>query len=196
LINVEKIPKPIRSCGRYILFKIREDKPRASTLFIKKLNRKNLIGVEIGAAEGVNAKHILKNLDIEKLYLIDPYEPYTENLHIFKNHVNGEKKLLKRLKPYKGKIVLITHDSESVALMIPDNLDFVYIDGNHDYEYVKKDIELYYPKIKKGGILSGHNFAVSWLGVYIAVVEFILKNNLRLYAKDLDWWMIKPKKKK
>jgi hypothetical protein len=41
----------------------------------------------------------------------------------------------------------------------PDNsVDFIYIDGNHSYESVKQDIELYLPKLKKGGIIAGHDY--------------------------------------
>ena len=47
--------------------------------------------------------------------------------------------------------------SEDAVDDIPEKLDFVYIDGNHAYEYVKKDIGLYYPKLKKGGVIGGHD---------------------------------------
>ena len=83
----------------------------------------------------------------------------------------------------------------------PDDVDFVYIDGNHSYEFVKKDIELYYPKVRNGGILGGHDFNL--YGVAKAVVEFIDKNNLKLcnsktndkykeVERFIDWWIVKP----
>jgi cephalosporin hydroxylase len=39
-----------------------------------------------------------------------------------------------------------------------NSLDFVYIDANHAYNYVVQDIELWYPKVKKGGYLCGHDY--------------------------------------
>ncbi|MBT5491708.1 class I SAM-dependent methyltransferase, partial [bacterium] len=37
-------------------------------------------------------------------------------------------------------------------------LDFIYIDANHTYESAKEDIQLWYPKIKVGGMISGHDY--------------------------------------
>jgi len=42
------------------------------------------------------------------------------------------------------------------------SLDLVFIDGDHSYEMVKLDIELWLPKIKKGGIMCGHDY--NWIG--------------------------------
>ena len=51
------------------------------------------------------------------------------------------------------------------------SIDFIYIDGEHDYESVKKDIELYLPKLKDSGIIGGHDFSTQWPGVRRAVNE-------------------------
>ena len=48
-------------------------------------------------------------------------------------------------------------------------MDLVYIDAKHDYESVKRDIELYLPKIKHKGILAGHDYHHVWPGVKKAV---------------------------
>jgi hypothetical protein len=39
-----------------------------------------------------------------------------------------------------------------------ESLDFVYIDANHKYDAVKKDLELWYPKVRKGGVFAGHDY--------------------------------------
>lgn len=50
-------------------------------------------------------------------------------------------------------------DSTEMASTYEDNsLDFVFIDGDHRYECVKADIEAWLPKMKNGGILSGHDY--------------------------------------
>lgn len=69
-------------------------------------------------------------------------------------------------------------------------VDFIYIDGNHEYNYVKKDLELYWGKVKEGGIMSGHDIQSS--GVSTALLEFSRKNNLNIHFGDRrDWWIIK-----
>jgi predicted O-methyltransferase YrrM len=50
-------------------------------------------------------------------------------------------------------------------------IDFIYIDAEHTYESVKRDLELYLPKLKKGGIIGGHDYHEVWPGVCKAVDE-------------------------
>lgn len=152
---------------------------RAMILEIEKTGKKSLTGVEIGVDHGFNAKTMLKNLPIKKLYLID---------------AGFRKKTLKRLSKYQDKIKFIEKYSDKAAEDVPGNLDFIYVDGGHEYECVKKDIELYYPKVKKGGVFGGHDFDANHLEVCKAVFEFVQKNNLRLYGKHRDWWIIKGDK--
>jgi len=159
---------------------------------VQNFHRK-LVGVEIGVDEGVNTKNILTKLPIERLYLVDPYIPYNDGSGV----VTAGKEVLarKRLSKFQSKIVFLIEKSEDVVSMIPDNLDFVYIDGNHSYEFVKKDIELYYPKVREGGVIGGHDFYKNFLGVLTAVIEFVRKENLKLYNKNVDWWVVKKEEK-
>lgn len=55
-------------------------------------------------------------------------------------------------------VQILRKTSAEAAGLVPGELDLVFIDGNHDYEYVKQDIELWQPKIRKGGLLAGHDF--------------------------------------
>jgi predicted O-methyltransferase YrrM len=52
-----------------------------------------------------------------------------------------------------------------------DSLDFVFIDAGHDYDSVTKDITNWYPKIKNGGIIAGHDYHYD-VGVYPAVNDY------------------------
>ena len=55
------------------------------------------------------------------------------------------------------------------------DLDFVYIDASHDYESVKRDIELWKPKICAGGFIGGHDYSFHFMGVIKAVGEAFKK---------------------
>lgn len=50
------------------------------------------------------------------------------------------------------------------------SLDVIFIDMCHEYECIKEDIELWYPKLKDNGIIAGHDYP-SWPGVLKAVDE-------------------------
>lgn len=66
----------------------------------------------------------------------------------------------------------IKGDTWEVASQFEDNsVDFVFIDADHNYESVKKDILSWLPKMKKGGIMSGHDYFNNTCGVKQAVDE-------------------------
>ena len=155
--------------------------------------KNNLVGAEIGVYDGEHARTMLQNLDIKKLYLIDPYK---DNVAGFKDapiieHIKRFAYL--ELKDFNDKIVFIEKPSEEAINDIKEELDFVYIDGNHHYDYVKKDIELYAKKLQPDGLMAGHDYENE--EVTRAVHEFAKANGLVIAtAKDIEddrtneWW--------
>lgn len=169
--------------------------PRPMMLFVKNhyFLDGELVGVEIGVAAGENALNMLELLPVKKLYLIDPYIPYVQNGK--QTDYSEFKEIAKqRLKKFP-QAVFIEKTSEEAVKDIPEILDFVYIDGNHDYEYVKKDIELYYPLVRKGGVIGGHDYVPTFKGVIKAVNEFAEDHSLVLgktiFIEPPDWWIVK-----
>ena len=66
-------------------------------------------------------------------------------------------------------------------------LDFIYIDSDHQYEFVLSDIKLSKLKVKSGGIIAGHDYnEMDWTGVVKAVNESFDKNRLTIF-KDSSW---------
>lgn len=72
----------------------------------------------------------------------------------------------------KDNFTLIKKESVLASeLFANESLSFVFLDGDHKYEAVREDIEARLPKIKKGGILAGHDYCNGWDGVDRAVAE-------------------------
>jgi len=160
-------------------------------------SRRDMIGAEIGVRYGENAVFLLDALDIEILYLIDPYDAYEEYQEDWNNQMMTEAENTAKEKVGAfGNVKFIKKYSENAVADLPENLDFVYIDGNHEYEYVKSDITSYWPIVKEGGILAGHDYTQSWPGVVEAVDEFANRKELNVTA-DLwgDWFLQKPMQK-
>jgi hypothetical protein len=70
-------------------------------------------------------------------------------------------------------------------------LDVVFIDALHDYESVKQDIELWWPLVREGGYLAGHDYNHKWPGVMRAVAEHFNLMDVCL-GPDSMWWVQKP----
>ena len=96
-----------------------------------------------------------------------------------------------RLGGFKSTKFIREYSNDAIS-DISENRDFVYIDGHHEYEFVKDDIANYYPLGKEGGILAGHDYCESWPGVVRAVDEFSQKHGLQAQrAMFGDWFIIK-----
>jgi predicted O-methyltransferase YrrM len=101
----------------------------------------------------------------------------------------------KHMKPLEGYYrTLFGGDSFDRAKDFKDeSIDFVFIDANHTYEYVKRDIEAYLPKMKKGSIMAGHDYNMSHPGVIQAVNEaFIEEVNRDFYTPEQKLQKKKP----
>lgn len=82
---------------------------------------------------------------------------------------------LANIEPIKEFVNSIVGDSSSVAANYPDkSIDFLFIDGDHSFEGVMKDIQAWLPKMKEGGIIAGDDFGnTNFPGVMNAVVSCI-----------------------
>ena len=176
-------------CGK-IGFYPKKTRFRSSTRYAKEtFGGKQIVVAEIGTDRGENALNILKNLNVKKIYLIDPYMEYKDykdsEPHRTKKVLGSAyRNAFNRLKKHKDKIIWIREFSEKAVDNIPE-CDFIYIDGNHEYSYVKKDINLYFKKVKKGGLLAGHDMELK--GVFKAFSEFVIKNRLNGWVEYPDW---------
>lgn len=164
--------------------------PRPMIEYMASQGMFGLVGAEIGVQHGEHAESIFKLLHPKKLFLIDPYLPYFED-GVTKNPASSEVNAHERLKEYGSKAIWIKERSPEALEKLP-MLDFCYIDGCHLYPFVKKDLWSAWTKIKKGGILGGHDFCADYIGVCESVLEFTYHNQLEFFGRKADYWIVKP----
>ena len=133
-------------------------------------------GVEIGTLRGEYAKVLCQANPALHLTCVDAWSAYlgftdqTEQ----KKLDDCEAIARKRLAPFG--CTLVKGLSTDVARRFPDqSVDFVYIDANHRFEYVVADIAAWLPKIRPGGVISGHDYCTRRLrkGVDMRVLDAV-----------------------
>ena len=158
---------------------------------------------EIGVAFGGHLEEILTNTKIEKCYAIDSYrlsKTTTDNFqkkdNTYFNQMDYDDLYLftkDRLSRLGDRVTFIREDSQESLRHINDgSLDMVFIDAEHSYDGVKNDIRNWIKKIKKGGIISGHDYEhPNFPGVKIAIDESIDEFNLDInIERGYVWWSI------
>ena len=139
-----------------------------------------LVICECGVAEGLYSKQIM-DWGTKTLYLIDRWEhadTVGDSTEPQLWHDNNLQQVQDRMAVYDNrpeKYIILQGDSVEMAEYIPDSsLSMVYLDADHSYEGVKRDIEAFYPKVIPGGIISGHDFLNFEYGVNKAITEFVV----------------------
>ena len=144
----------------YFLDKLNKNR----TNFFSKLDN-NKICAEIGVRDGQNAYRIYNVNTPKELYLIDPWETLEE-------HWSGNKMTIKQKDNYRksyentynvfknyNNVFIKKKLSVEASLDFEDEFfDWVYIDGDHRYEHVINDLLHWYPKVKTGGHIAGHDY--------------------------------------
>ena len=153
---------------------------------------------EVGVFEGEFSKELFTVLKPQKLHLIDLFTG---------NAVSGDKDgnngkwanlddvfqhlicyFPQNVTMYKGESYNVLNGFKD------DSLDMIYIDGDHSYEGVKKDLHAAYDKVKSGGWIMGHDYEMNMekaqieytFGVKKAVDEFCKERHQTIYAKAFD----------
>ena len=156
------------------------------------------LGYEIGTDHGKYAQQLCEGIPGLNLFCVDPYLPYIEGEE---NHTQEEvnqiyQEAKTRLESYSVHILRQT-SMQAAKGIISNQLDFVFIDGNHEYSYVLEDITERTKKVKPGGIVAGHDYKedpVRKYGVIEAVKKYTKDNHIApwfiLQKRGLvDCWM-------
>lgn len=140
--------------------------------------------VEVGSFQGrsavMMAVEIINSGKDIRFDCVDHFRGSVEHgNYLAQNSLSGDGKLyeafLKNIKPVENYINPIRMPSVEAAEPYEDNsLDFVWIDADHSFEGSMLDLETWYPKVKRGGILAGHDYEIG-RGCFDAVRKFVEK---------------------
>jgi hypothetical protein len=160
------------------------------------LNRRGLVGTgaEVGVRVGRYSELLLSRWQGRLLISIDPWLEAPADEYV--DHSNVPQKLQEefyertrsRLAAFGARSEIWRATSAEAATRVGDgDLDFVYIDARHDYDSVLEDLELWFAKVRPGGIVAGHDYLDgerdgTIYGVRRAVDEFFHRRALPVHA--------------
>jgi predicted O-methyltransferase YrrM len=140
-------------------------------------------GAEIGVRRGRFSEILCLDNPKLELYCIDPWDAY-EAKYPEKRQQEIYEYAVKRLSKYNVKIIR-KPSMEGLKYIKDDELDFVFIDGNHKFDYVMMDIILWSHKVKSGGIVSVHDVYYGEPGILKAVEAYTWSHNI------IPWYITK-----
>lgn len=122
------------------------------------------VGAEIGVAEGAYSLVLCQEIPGLKLYCVDIWDTMTG---IFHDHrFRQSERVRKLLSPYDA--ILVKKFSLDAVNDFEDNsLDFVYIDAGHRFDEVIQDIMKWTKKVRKGGIVAGHDYQAKPISIAV-----------------------------
>jgi hypothetical protein len=155
-------------------------RPASRRQFVLDLLPKRSVGVEIGVHRGDFSAELLRTVRPRRLHLIDPWRyeadtDYSEAWYGGKAS-GGQAEMDERHQAVcarfaaeirSGRVVIHRAESGAVMAGFPENtFDWVYVDGNHYYEFVRQDLALAFERTKPGGHIAGDDYAEAgwWQG--------------------------------
>lgn len=148
---------------------------------------------EIGVWKSGTCKRILRNVStIDEYWAIDPWEIELAQSRTEKKRTTEKWFQMHRhcceLMMYFPQLKVVKLTSELASTIFPDGyFDMVYIDANHSFEHVHADIGYWLPKIREGGIISGHDYGGRKRGVKKAVDMWFGEEEIDYWEHDEVW---------
>jgi hypothetical protein len=154
------------------------------------------IGVEVGLWKADFAQIMLMEDKLLNWIGVDPYSLYGKRHRKQKDWDAIHERVLNKMSTFGKRFRLIRSTPYEAVESLPNNIDFIFIDGNHNYDYVLNDITILERKVKPGGIMAGHDYSTPKEGVRRAVNEYAEKFNRDLHIDNsfdscgVFWWKV------
>lgn len=172
---------------------------RKAIEYIKNNTNKPLVGMEVGVYMGDHAINILQNLNIQKLYLVDPYVMYPDYnvLDLPTSLEDAKIAAFNITKDYNVEFIYKKFHEISSDFFGETYFDFIYIDGEHSEDAFILDIAKAFSLIKSTGILCGHD--ANFEGIRRQLFELKAKSfEVQIFENDngggFDWLINLSKK--
>ena len=144
--------------------------------------------LEIGIYRCRTAVWILSRANhlVDEYWGIDRFDdfPPTRNTEAWKDYY---KSACKYMNIYSKFRVLRLYSDNALDIFPDHSFDLIYIDGDHAYESVKKDIQGWLPKVKHGGHIGGHDYGGRYIGVKKAVDEVLSDKDVVIHQNSMVW---------
>ncbi len=160
---------------------------------LSSLDREIHTGAEVGVWQGQTSRKLLQRFPELRLFLVDNYEP--ENLKptrllLRTTAEKAEARAHELLDPFGDRAVWLRMASLEAAKQVsPHSLDFAFLDADHRYEAISKDIRIWVHKVRSGGICAGHDYGGKWEGVKRAVDEQFGNSVNIPKGSSRIWWV-------
>lgn len=151
--------------------------------------------IEVGVWKSDTTKKVLKHAHqlIKEYWAVDPWEVMGPD-HGRMSRKDTEEwaemhyYCCRLMTMYFSNLRILKLESSYAANLFKDGyFDIVFLDANHHYRHVLADINLWLPKVKKGGVLVGHDYGNHWYGVKRAVDELFSLDEIELREDNV--WM-------
>lgn len=143
--------------------------------------------VEVGTHLGEFAHSFLAAWRGRRLWCVDPWKNLPGYVDVIAERPDREADFLEcrnRLAEFGDRCSLLRATSaEAATFLASEPLDFVYLDADHSYEAINEDLRLWWPLVKNGGVLAGHDLNNDWAHtVGRAVREFCHSRKLTCFV--------------
>lgn len=153
-------------------------------------------GAEVGVADGQNSLTLCQSIPDLELYCVDPWIVYGQNKFAHDNQDRMLEVAHERLDTF-GAHFMQAMSMDAVREFEDGSLDFVYIDGNHAFDFVMQDLIEWSKKVRPGGIVSGHDYyRFRNAGVVDAVDAYVKAHQPDVAPRQFEWFLTDEPKEK
>lgn len=158
------------------------------------------IGCEVGVCQGDLSQPLLEAFPKLNLLMVDHFKEY-EHKTVPRLGKWTQDRMYQAMQmavnrtmfASNRRIIMIGDSVEASRIIRDESLDFVFIDAGHDYESVKPDLEHFCKKVRKGGLISGHDYRgksklPGYFGVKLAVNEYAKSNGYKIELFPYRVW--------